>query len=44
MDAGYKAAYADLPGVTLKRIPNAAHYIMLDAPEAFADEVKAFLQ
>jgi pimeloyl-ACP methyl ester carboxylesterase len=44
MDAGYKAAYADLSGVTLKRIPNSAHFIMLDAPDAFADEVKAFLQ
>lgn len=43
MDAGYKAAYADLSGVTLKRIPKSAHYIMLDAPDAFADEVKAFL-
>jgi len=43
MDAGYKAAYADLSGVTLKRIPNSAHFIMLDAPDAFADEVKAFL-
>ncbi|HEU4969951.1 alpha/beta hydrolase [Sphingomonas sp.] len=44
MDEGYKAAYADLSGVTLKRIPNAAHFIMLDAPDAFADEVKAFLK
>ena len=43
MDAGYKAAYADLSGVMLKRIPKSAHYIMLDAPDAFADEVKAFL-
>ena len=43
MDAGYKAAYADLSGVTLKRIPHSAHFIMLDAPDAFADEVKAFL-
>jgi pimeloyl-ACP methyl ester carboxylesterase len=43
MDASYKAAYADLSGVSLKRIPNSAHFIMLDAPDAFADEVKAFL-
>ena len=43
MDMGYQAAYADLSGVKLKRIPNSAHFIMLDAPDAFADEVKAFL-
>ncbi|GAO38136.1 putative hydrolase [Sphingomonas changbaiensis NBRC 104936] len=43
MDANYKAAYADIPGVTVKRVPNSAHFIMLDAPGAFADEVKAFL-
>ena len=43
MDANYKAAYADIPGVTMKRVPNSAHFIMLDAPDAFADEVKAFL-
>ena len=44
MDMGYQAAYADLSGVKLKRIPKSAHFIMLDAPDAFADEVKAFLQ
>jgi pimeloyl-ACP methyl ester carboxylesterase len=43
LDAGYKAAYADLPNMTLKRVPKSAHFIMLDAPDAFADEVKAFL-
>lgn len=43
LDAMYKAAYSDLPNVQLKRIPKAAHFIMLDAPDAFADEVKAFL-
>jgi pimeloyl-ACP methyl ester carboxylesterase len=43
LDAGYKAAYADLPNVTLKRVPKSAHFIMLDAPDAFADEVKVFL-
>ena len=43
LDAGYKAAYADLPNVTLKRMPKSAHFIMLDAPDAFADEVKTFL-
>lgn len=43
MDANYKAAYADIPGVTVKRVPNSAHFIMLDAPDSFADEVKTFL-
>ncbi len=43
MDTLYGAAYAPLSGATLKRVPKAAHFIMLDAPDAFADEVKAFL-
>ena len=43
MDDFYKASYATLEGVTLERVPNAAHFIMLDAPDAFADKVKAFL-
>jgi pimeloyl-ACP methyl ester carboxylesterase len=44
MDEGYKTAYADISGVTLKRVPNSAHFIMLDAPDAFAEDVKAFLE
>lgn len=43
MDEFYKASYADLKGVTLERVPDSAHFIMLDAPDAFADKVKAFL-
>lgn len=43
MDAIYQAAYAGIPGATLKRVPKSAHFIMLDAPDAFADEVKTFL-
>jgi pimeloyl-ACP methyl ester carboxylesterase len=43
MDAAYQTAYAPIGGVTLKRVPKSAHFIMLDAPDAFADEVKAFL-
>ncbi len=43
MDAGYKAAYAPLKGVTLKRIPASAHFIMWDQSEQFQAEVKNFL-
>ena len=43
MDGFYKAAYADIEGAKLERVPNSAHFIMLDAPDAFAERVKAFL-
>ncbi|NNM76050.1 alpha/beta hydrolase [Sphingomonas sp. ID1715] len=43
MDAAYQAAYAPLSDATVKRVPNSAHFIMLDAPDAFAEEVKAFM-
>jgi pimeloyl-ACP methyl ester carboxylesterase len=43
MDSFYQAAYAPITGAVTKRVPNAAHFIMLDAPDAFAEEVKAFL-
>lgn len=43
MDGIYKAAYTPIEGANLKRVPKAAHFIMLDAPDAFAEEVKAFL-
>ena len=43
LDAGYKAAYAPLSGVTLKRIPASAHFIMWDQSERFQAEVKSFL-
>ncbi len=43
MDGYYKASYATLPGVTLARVPDAAHFIMWDAPTAFQQDVKAFL-
>lgn len=42
-DGLYKTQYANLRGVTFTRIPNAAHFIMLDNPERFAAETKAFL-
>jgi pimeloyl-ACP methyl ester carboxylesterase len=43
MDGWYKAAYAPLKGVTLKRIPSSAHFIMWDQSEQFQAEVKGFL-
>ncbi|MFC4929606.1 alpha/beta fold hydrolase [Massilia sp. GCM10023247] len=42
-DAGYKAAYAPLRQLTLKRIPDSAHFIMWDQPARFQAEMKAFL-
>ena len=43
MDQVYQLSYAPVAGATVKRVPKSAHFIMLDAPDAFADEVKAFL-
>ena len=43
IDAGYKEAYAPVKGVTLKRIPASAHFMMWDQPERFQAEVRAFL-
>lgn len=44
IDKTYADAYAALPGVSLKRIDDARHFIMLDQPEAFAEAVDAFLK
>ena len=43
-DGIYRASFAALPGVRLKRIDDSAHFIMLDQPEQFAAEVNAFLE
>ena len=42
-DAIYQMSFANLPGVTLKRIDDSAHFIMLDQPQAFYGELDAFL-
>ncbi|WP_292047455.1 MULTISPECIES: alpha/beta fold hydrolase [unclassified Brevundimonas] len=42
-DAIYQAAYAGLPGATLKRIDDSAHFIMFDQPEVFYGALDAFL-
>jgi pimeloyl-ACP methyl ester carboxylesterase len=43
-DGIYRASFATLPGATLKRIDDSAHFIMLDQPAVFAAEVNAFLE
>lgn len=43
-DAIYQASFVNLPGAALTRIDDSAHFIMLDQPERFAAEVKAFLE
>lgn len=44
VDGIYRASYATLPGATLTRIDDSAHFIMLDQPARFATEVNAFLE
>lgn len=43
MDGFYAASYATLPGVTLKRVPASAHFVMWDNAPFFQGEVRAFL-
>lgn len=40
----YADAYSGLPGVTLKRVDDSRHFIMLDQPKAFAEAVETFLK
>jgi pimeloyl-ACP methyl ester carboxylesterase len=42
-DAAYQGAYGDVKRLTLKRIPDSAHFIMWDQPPRFQKEVAAFL-
>jgi pimeloyl-ACP methyl ester carboxylesterase len=42
-DAHYKGGYSPVMNLTLKRIPDSAHFIMWDQPQRFQAEVKAFL-
>jgi pimeloyl-ACP methyl ester carboxylesterase len=44
LDAGYKQFYSKAKAVTLKRIPDSAHFIMWDQPQRFEEEVKTFLK
>lgn len=43
IDGWYKAAYAPLKGVTLKRVDASAHFIMWDQSAQFQNEVRRFL-
>lgn len=43
MDQFYAMSYSGAPQAALKRIPDSAHFIMLDSPAAFQREMKAFL-
>lgn len=43
MDGYYQMSYTPLKGAVLKRVPNAAHFIMWDNAPFFQAEVKAFL-
>lgn len=43
-DGIYRASFANLPGASLTRIDDSAHFIMLDQPVRFATEVNAFLE
>lgn len=43
-DSLYDSAYKALPGVKLVPIAGSEHFIMLDQPARFADEVEAFLR
>jgi pimeloyl-ACP methyl ester carboxylesterase len=42
-DMIYQASFAALPGATLKRVDDSAHFIMLDQPAAFYADLDAFL-
>ena len=43
-DGLYREAYKALPGVKLVPIENSEHFIMLDQPARFEQEVAAFLR
>jgi pimeloyl-ACP methyl ester carboxylesterase len=43
-DALYRDAYRDLPQASLTRIPESYHFIMLDQPQRFAEEIGEFLR
>ena len=43
LDEYYRLSYANIAGVRLVRVPDAAHFIMFDNPSRFMAEVDAFL-
>ena len=44
IDLVYKLSYAAAPQADLERVENSLHFIMLDQPERFQTEVRAFLR
>jgi len=42
-DAIYQGSFATLPGIKLKRIDDAAHFVFLDQPDAFYRALDAFV-
>jgi pimeloyl-ACP methyl ester carboxylesterase len=42
-DSLYKGAFARLPQAKVERIDGSAHFIMIDQPELFLQQVDAFL-
>lgn len=42
-DMIYQMSFQTLPGAELTRVDDAAHFIMLDQPDLFAERVRAFL-
>ena len=42
-DAFVRLSFAAVPGATVTKVPDSAHFIMWDAPDRFRSEVKAFL-
>ena len=42
-DMIYQLSFATLPGATLKRIDDSAHFVMFDQPDAFFAELDAFI-
>jgi pimeloyl-ACP methyl ester carboxylesterase len=42
-DAVYRDTFSNAPGVRLVRIPDSYHFIMLDQPKRFAQELRSFL-
>jgi pimeloyl-ACP methyl ester carboxylesterase len=43
IDAYYQSSFAGAPNVSLRRVPDSAHFIMFDQPIVFVDTLRAFL-
>lgn len=44
MDAIYRGSYRTVPNATLTRVPDSAHFIMIDQPARFQQELRNFLK